>query len=392
MGVGLIYPLFASMLFDRSLDLLPLQTIPEVRGLWLGIIIALMPLAQFFSSPIWGAISDNKGRKKPLHFSIAIALLGYLVALCGVTLSNIWLLLTSRVIIGIASGNISIVQATIADLSSKEEKSKNFGLYSMALGAGFTLGPFFGGLLSFFGYNVPFLFATILIFINLIFTTIFFRETLHTTFKQKVHWSIGVNHIKKALRFSGLRTILLCSFLHNFGWSYFFEFTPVYLISQFQFSPLELGFFYGAAGSFYSLSTGLLIRPFVKRLKPETLFFGGNFLAALCILAMPFLPTSFWTWPLLFLICYFVAFVTPSSTTLISNSANSEAQGEALGILSSVNAAALVFSPLLSGSFVGVYPTLPMKIGGVTMLVAACIVLARFRSRLFKPSEEHMLC
>lgn len=384
MGVGLIYPLFAAMLFDDSLPLLPLTTSHEVRGIWLGVLISLMPLAQFFSSPIWGAISDDKGRKKPLHFSIGIGMIGYLVAFCGIVFYNIWLLLASRLIIGFASGNMSIVQATIADLSAKEEKVKNFGLYSMALGTGFTLGPFFGGALASLGYSIPFLFAFILTFLNLLFAIFFFKETFCASVKKKLKWTVGIDQLKKAFVFKGLRTILLCSFLHNFGWSYFFEFIPVYLISQFQFSSLTLGIFYGAAGCFYALSTGLLIRPGINRLLPETLFFGGNLLAALAILIVPFLPTAFWMWPVMFLICYFVAFVTPSSTTLVSNNATPQMQGEALGILSSVNAAALVFSPLFSGSLVGKYPELPMIIGGCTLLIAACLLLFVFRGRLFK--------
>jgi len=384
MGVWLIYPLFSSMLFDYSFNLLPSETTAEVRGLWLGILIALMPFAQFFCAPIWGAISDNKGRKKPLLWSVGIALIGYLIAFCGVALLNIWLLLISRLVIGAASGNMSIVQAAIADLSSKEEKTKNFGLYSMALGAGFTFGPFFGGLLSSFGYNVPFVFAFILILINLIFIKIFFIETHQVLCQYKLHWSVGLNHLRNAFRLYGLRTILVCSFLHNFGWSYFFEFTPVYLIYRFQFSSMELGLFYGAAGCFYALSTGLLIRPFIKRLKPEILFFGGNALAAGAIMFMPFLPTSLWIWPWMFIICYCVAFVMPSLTALVSNSTNAENQGEVLGIFSSINAAALIFSPLFSGSLVGAYPTLPMKLGGIVMFAASILIAISFRSRLFK--------
>lgn len=390
MGVGLIYPLFAAMLFDIDLPLLPLNTSEEARGIWLGVLIALMPLAQFFSSPLWGAISDSKGRKKPLLFSIAIGMVGYLVAFCGVIFCNIWVLLVSRIMIGLASGNMSLVQATIADLSTKEEKVKNFGLYSMALGAGFTLGPFFGGALSSFGYSIPFLFALILTFINFLFTLFFFKETHNVSLKKKFKCSVGFNHLQKAFVFRGLKTILFCSFLHHFGWSYFFEFIPVYLISKFQFSSLSLGIFYGAAGCFYALSTGFLIRPWIKKLLPETLFFGGNLFAALAILIMPFLPTSLGIWPLLFLICYFVAFITPSSTTLVSNSASPQMQGEALGILSSVNAAALAFSPLFSGSLVGKYPAISMIFGGFTLLIAACFLLIIFRGRLFKlPKEQH---
>ncbi|PJD95777.1 MAG: MFS transporter [Parachlamydia sp.] len=384
LGLGLIYPLFSAMLFDHSLNLVPLGTTAEIRGIWLGVLIALMPLAQFFCAPLWGSLSDSQGRKQPLFLSVGVALLGYLIALGGVAWLNIWCLLLSRLVIGAAAGNMSIVQAAIADLSRQEDKTKNFGLYSMALGGGFTLGPFFGGLLSALGYHAPFVFAFFLTLLNLIFVAKFFSETHQMVpCQRKLRLGAGLNHLKKAFHLYGLRTILICSFLHNFGWSYFFEFTPVYLIARFQFSPMGLGFFYGAAGCFYAISTGLLIRPFSKRLQPEVLFFGGNSLAAFAILLMPFLPTSQWIWPWMFVICYFVAFVTPSLTALVSSSVDAENQGEALGILSSINAAALVFSPLLSGSFVGAYPALPMKLGGMAMLAASGLILVSFRNKTY---------
>jgi DHA1 family tetracycline resistance protein-like MFS transporter len=384
MGLGLIYPLFSSMLFDVNLPILHPETSQEMRGFWLGILLALMPLAQFFSSPMWGALSDSKGRRAPLLWSLGIALVGYITAFSGVFLSSIFLLLVSRVIIGCAAGNISVVQATIADISTPEEKAKNFGLYGMALGLGFTLGPFFGGLLSSWNYNIPFLFASLVVALNLMFTVGYFKETNHLRVESKLNWSMGIGQLKKAFLLKGSRTILLASFFHNFGWSYFFEFAPVYLISRFHFTPKELGFFFAAGGCYYALSTGLLIRSLIKRLKPETLFFGGIFLTACTLFILPCLPSSYWIWPIMFVICYFVAFVTPTSTTIISNNAPPKVQGEALGILASVNAAALVLSPLFSGSLVGINPTLPMWVGGSTMIVGACIVLAVFRSRLFK--------
>ncbi|MGK5594992.1 MAG: MFS transporter [Parachlamydiaceae bacterium] len=390
MGVGLIYPLFSAMLFDYSLQLLPLDTAPEVRGVWLGILIALMPLAQFFSAPIWGAISDQYGRKRPLQLSLSIGIGGYLVAFLGVLFSHIGLLLASRLIIGIASGNTSIVQAAIVDLSPRDQKARNFGLYGMALGAGFTLGPFFGGSLSTLGYGVPFLFALILTFLNLLFAIFFFKETHQfiSTYVKNCNWLVGINHLVKAFSFKGVRSILLCSFLHNFGWSYFFEFIPVYLMEEFEFSTMTLGIFYGVAGCFYGLSTGWLIQPFVKRLRPEILFFAGNLCTAIAILAILTLQQSLWIWPQMFLICYFVAFVTPSAITLVSNYADDNAQGEALGILSSVNAAALAASPLFSGSFVGKFPTISIIVGGATLAMTA-LLLVIFKRPLFKINWRH---
>lgn len=384
MGMGLVYPIFSSMLFDSSYCLVSADTSAATRGTILGFLVAIMPLTQFFTAPIWGALSDSKGRKKPLQMSLIVTVAGYGVALFSVLLNSLILLFVSRCIIGAAAGNMSIVQATIADVSRTEEKAKNFGLYSMVLGIGFTLGPFFGGALSSWGYSIPFLFATCVAALNLIFAYALFKETHFEKIDKRLSWKMGIDHLKKAFAFKGVRIILLASFLHCFAWSYFFEFIPVHLIARFHFTPFQLGVFYGIAGAFYAICSGILIRPFLQRFKPETLFFAGNFLTSFTVIAIVFLPSSFWIWPILFLMAFFAAFVTPSSTTLISNSAQANAQGEALGVLSSVNAAAFSISPIFSGTFVGNFPTLPMWVGGIVMLIAALSVLAIFRQRLFQ--------
>jgi DHA1 family tetracycline resistance protein-like MFS transporter len=384
-GVGLIYPLFSSMLFDCTHCLVSEKTSHETRGLLLGILLAIMPMTQFFSAPFWGALSDSKGRKKPLQMSLAVAFFGYLVALGAVLANSLVLLIISRCIVGFSAGNMSIVQATIADVSTPNEKAKNFGIYAMAMGLGFTLGPFFGGVLSSWGYSIPFLFATIIVALNLAFALFFFQETHVNIVEKKLSWSLGIDHLRKAVLFKGVRVILLASFLHNFGWSYFFEFIPVHLISRFHFESLQLGFFYGVAGAIYALSSGVFIRPFVKRFKSETLFFGGNFITGVLILLMLSLSFLWELWIFVVLISFFVAFVFPSSTTLVSNHADPQIQGEALGVLASVNAVAYALSPLISGTFVGKEPTMSIWIGGIFMLVTALIVLVAFRKKLFQP-------
>ena len=124
MGIGLVYPLFSTMLFDTSFNFLPKSTSSEMRGFWLGFLLALMPLVQFFTSVIWGAISDNKGRKNPLQISLCITILGHMIGVFGVLFASIHLFLLSRIVLGIGCGNISIVQASISDMSTKEQKIK----------------------------------------------------------------------------------------------------------------------------------------------------------------------------------------------------------------------------------------------------------------------------
>jgi DHA1 family tetracycline resistance protein-like MFS transporter len=372
-GVGLIYPMFSSMLFDVDYPLLPQTMSSSARGFYLGLLLAIMPLCQFFSAPFWGALSDVKGRRGPLIYSVALTLVGYIVAFLGTFTLSIGLLFFSRALIGFASGNTSIIQASLADLSPENEKAKNYGLYSMALGSGFTLGPFIGGALSHFGYSTPFLFAVIALVINLIVCKLCLKDTAAPLEGAQFKWQLGLKGLKEVLLKKPLRGTFFASFLHNFGWCYFFEFIPVFLFQVLNFSHLKLGSFYATAGLFYALSAGLLIRPIVDRFKPLTLFQGGLFATALIVLSMGFVSRSLQLWPILFLLCFFVAFVTPSATAFISSKSEAAHQGKTLGALSAMNSLALIVAPLISGSFVGKFPKMPIWLGGSVIFLASVV-------------------
>ena len=388
LGIGLIYPLFSVMLFDPSCCMLAADTSSATRGLWLGGLLSAMPLAQFFSAPIWGTISDRRGRRAPLQWSLVIAAVGYAVALAGVSWANLWILVLSRMILGIAAGNIAIILATISDVSTPETKVKNYGLFSMGLGAGYTLGPLLGGVATEWGgYHASFGVSLLAILANLFFVWKAFRETHHQPVHKRLSWSIGFHNLKKALSYKGIRLIFLCSFLHHFSWSYFFEFVPVFLMQHYFFSALDLGYFYGFVGACYALSAGLLIRPLIKRFRPLLLFFSGNVLTALTILLILVIPSPLWIWPLLLVMAYVIALVMPNAITFISNQAGPQLQGEALGVLTSVNTFALVLSPLCSGSLVGKIPTLPIWVGGVIMLATGLFGFIVLRKALLSRED-----
>ena len=64
MGVGLVYPMFSSMLFHGKCQLIPITASDTTRGFCLGLLLCIAPLTQFVSAPLLGTWSDQKGRKK----------------------------------------------------------------------------------------------------------------------------------------------------------------------------------------------------------------------------------------------------------------------------------------------------------------------------------------
>lgn len=385
MSIGLVYPMFSSMLFHQGADFLPLATSDVVRGTWLGILLAAGPLAQFFSAPIVGALSDQKGRKPLLVQTLLVIIVGYFLCALGVWLHSLIFLLIGRLIVGIGTGNAAVVYAAIADISNADEKPKRFGLACMASGIGFTLGPFLGGAFSSWSFAAPFLFAMACSIVNLALLFFFLPETHHLRRKVELSISLGFKNLKKAFQIPALRALVLSVFFFCLGWSFYWEFIPVTWIQEYNLSPSEVGNFYAYGAAFYALSSGLLIRPVVNRFKPGAILFTALMLLALAILPL-LIPSSVATfWIYIPVQQFLTALVFPTGTTIVSNAVSEDAQGEIMGILQSVDSFAFSFGPLVAGAFIGLSTKAPIIVSGALMLLAALVLPRSYRKSLFGP-------
>lgn len=109
------------------------------------LIIASYSLAQFLVMPLWGHVSDRRGRRPVLLVSMA----GHVVSYVMLAYADGWpMLLAARVLGGITAANLVTAYAYSTDITPPEDRAKALGRISAAFGLGFVFGPMIGGLLA----------------------------------------------------------------------------------------------------------------------------------------------------------------------------------------------------------------------------------------------------
>ncbi|MBU3112079.1 MFS transporter [Clostridium lacusfryxellense] len=383
LGLGIIIPILPALLLDPVHGILPMTYSFSTRTLIYGFLIASYPLAQFFGAPILGSLADQKGRKKLLLLSLIGTVFGYTIFILGILEGNLYLLFLGRIVDGFTGGNIAIAQSAIADVSTKETKSRNFGLIGMAFGLGFIIGPYIGGklsdstIVSWFTYATPFYLTIMLATINVVLVILNFPETLVTKRIVKVNLFTGFSNIKKAFTFKELRVMFLVVFLLTVGFNFFTQFFQVFLYGKFKFTQSQVGDFFAYMGIWIAIAQGAILRPLSKKFKPAKIL---SFSIVLLAISFPFLlvPSErVWLYLVVPFIAIFQGLNQPNGTAIISNLADAERQGEILGINQSISALAQAVPPIIAGFVTAVNINLPTWFAaGATLL--AWLIFKKF--------------
>ena len=317
-------------------------------------------------------------------------MIGYILGIIGVLHEHLLTLIISRVVVGISLGSGAVGSAALADISTFEEKPKNFGLMNMACGAGFTIGPFLGGKLPDLplfssGFIIPFVFAGVGTFLNLVLILFFFKETFTPTKNPAaISMMTGFKSIQKALLFPNLRAVFLSVFIFSFGWSFYWEFIPITWIGEYGMSSSDIGNFYAYGAAFYTISCGLLIRPIVQRYQAQKVLFYTLILTGLSILGMLFYLSETAWWFYIPVQQYLLAFLLPTAATIVSNGVDQSQQGETMGVFQALEALAYGLSPLTTGVLVGLDRLMPIVAGGSAFLLAALVLGVSLRKEIFQ--------
>lgn len=385
-GIGIIIPVLAPLMYDPANSILPSETSEALRGILLGLLVAAYPLMQFFGAPVLGALSDAQGRKKILLISLVGTLLGYLLFALGIIYQNIYILFLSRFIDGFTGGNISIANSAIADVSDERSKAKNFGLIGMAFGFGFVIGPFVGGkladqeLVSWFNFATPFYFAAFLTLINILLVALMLPETLKERVRTKLSFLSGLKNLKKALKMTNMRTVFIVMFLMTFGFNFFTQFFQVYMIDKFAFDQSQIGNLFAYIGVWIILTQAIIVRVLAKKYKaPQVLKFSlALFPIAMISLLIP--NQAFYLYLLMPFIAISNGLSYPNITATVSNLADKNVQGEILGVNQSIQSLGHIIPPVIAGFIVSIDERLPIFVAATCLFLAWLVFFVNRKS------------
>lgn len=369
LGIGLIIPVLPKLV--TSLYGGDLSTGSHVFG-WF---VASYALMQFLFAPTLGNLSDAYGRRPVLLVSLLGAGLDYLLMAFAPTWQ--WLFL-GRVLSGVTGANIAVANAYIADVSSPEERAKNFGLIGACFGIGFIIGPAVGGLLGQYGLRVPFLAAAVLNLCNTLYGFFVLPESHAPTNRRPFDWS-RINplaSLRTLARFPvvlGLTaTIALDRIAHDSLPSTWVLFTTY----RFNWTEWQNGLSLALVGVMFALVSGGLTGRIVGKLgERRALIFG------LCVSALGYLlyglATQGWMLYAIIAATSIGGVAGAALMALITKLVPANEQGALQGALGSVQSVAAIIGPLMATSLFGYFtsPRAPVHLPGAAFLASSLLVV-----------------
>lgn len=372
-------PVFNVIFLDTTGTLLPEVTSAQTRAALLGLAIAAYPVGQLLAAPLFGRLSDRFGHRTPLIASLWIAVIASGALLAGVIHDALALLYIGRFALGVASGNIAILQSIAAGLSTRETKPRNFAYIGISVDLGFVIGPALGGVIA--GIAIAGLPPVAAPFVVAAF---FYLANALVSFRVPAQAAAKLEHgqLRRSIRQTffdpELQPLFVIAFLIHWAVMNFLYFSIFYVIQVFAVTTAQLGLIV-ALISVPLIASGLVVKSVVNRIGVR----------ATCLTSTMLLITgTLWflegeTLMSLVLpgivVCIGINFAQTGTALLVSDAATAGEHGQAMGVHRSMVIGAGALCSALGGALSGYDPVLPF-LAACVMAGLGTVAVARLRT------------
>lgn len=356
------------------------------HAFWYGVVTFAFGFANFFGSPILGALSDHYGRRPVLLLGFTGLALSFFVTGLATAL---WMLVAVRLVSGALQANAAIAQAYVADISAPQERAKRFGMLGAMFGMGFVLGPVMGGILGGISLHLPFFVAGSLAIVNALYGIFVLPESLPAERRTPINWRKAnpVASLKQLRDLQGVGMLVAVIALSSLAQFVMHTTWVLYTSFKFGWGPTENGWSLFAVGAMSVLVQGGLIRIALRKYSAQRIALLGLVSSAICY-GLWGAATEGWMMYAVVVLNLFGFMATTAIQTLVSNAADEQSQGRTLGAVASLNSLTAVFAPVLGAALLGLVSHLPRgdwRIGApfflcaILQVVAAVLALRHFR-------------
>jgi MFS family permease len=374
-----------------------------------GILSATYPAFQLIGAPFLGRSSDIYGRKKILLLSHGGTLAGWILFLIALFLpvNNLFnidstitgtfaitlplvALFLARTIDGLTGGNVSVADAYVADISSDENRSKNFGKMAISSNLGFIVGPALAGILgaTVYGEVLPVLAALILSLVVLVVIVFTLKETKRSilmkipekndvgrvfSFESKeCYKTANPNRLKfrDVFKLKYISFLLVLYFLIFLGFNIFYTSFPIHAVNELGWTVTQMGIFYAVLSGIMVLVQGPILRKALKKFSEEQLVIIGS-----VILGTNFIlfvsPDIILIYGAAVLFAVGNGLMWPPVMSILANRAGTVYQGTVQGVANSFASLASIIGLMMGG-------LLYNMLGATTFLISAGVIFTVF--------------
>ena len=376
-GFGIIIPLlpFYGEHFDASPDQVTL-------------LMASYSFAQFVSAPLWGRLSDKHGRRPILLISLAGTALGYVWLANAPDLSSLYL---ARAWGGIMAGSIACAFASMADITSENDRAKGMGLIGAAFGLGFIAGPAIGGILAGSdlantNFSLPSLVAAGFSGVALLFATIFLKESLTLELRSDISSQTSAerwSRLNLTISRPEVRITLILTFMAVFVFAALEATFAMWTERTFGWGVAQNGYIFAYTGVLSAIVQGTIVGPMSKKWGEPALIQQGFVALLIGLVMIPFSDTLEFLLIAMAIVTYGFSLASPALSSRLSLQVSKKDQGTVLGIGRSASTLARAMGPMGSGyifAFLG--KDWPFFVGALLMFLVLAVTIS---AKLLEP-------